>query len=77
MWDSTGLRTGSIAVYHYDLGFMISSAVSELADDTKVGRLTKTDQDVRQWLGELDNLYDWLGKRQMEFSARNTQGYRT
>ncbi len=37
-------------------------------DDTKVGTVIKTDQDASELQGDLDKLYDWERKWQMEFN---------
>ncbi len=39
-----------------DLDSGISSEVSKFADDTKVGKLIRTDQDARELQGHLDSL---------------------
>ncbi len=55
-------------IYINDLDSGISSEVSKFADDTKAGRVIKTDQDASQLQGDLDRLYGWAGKWQMEFN---------
>ncbi len=47
----------------------ISSKVSKYADDTKIGRVIRTNQDDNELQGDLDRLDDWVRKWQMEFNA--------
>ncbi len=42
--------------------------VSKFADDTKVGKIIRTDQDATELQGDLDRLYDWARKWQIEFN---------
>ncbi len=70
----SGLCFRSNAVYHLELYINgldtgISSDVSKFADDTKVARVIKSDQDAGVLRNKLDNLFDWAGKWQMEFSV--------
>ncbi len=46
----------------------ISSEVSKFADDTKVGRVIRTEQDANELQGDLHRLYDWARKWQIEFN---------
>ncbi len=46
----------------------IVSEVSKFADDTKVGKVIRTDKDARELQGDLDRLFDWARKWQMEFN---------
>ncbi len=55
-------------IYINNLDSGISSEVSKFADDTKVGRIIRTDQDASELQGDLDRLYDWARKWQMEFN---------
>ncbi len=55
-------------IYINDLDFGIGSEVSKFADDTKVGKVIRTDQDARELQGDLDRIYDWAMKWQMEFN---------
>ncbi len=48
----------------------ISSEVSKFACDTKVSRVIRTDSEARELQGDLDRLYDWARKWQMEFNIR-------
>ncbi len=41
---------------------------SKFVDDTKVGRLIRTDNDARILQSKL-NLYEWVGKWDVEFSV--------
>ncbi len=36
---------------------------------SKVGRVIRTGQDANELQGDLDRLYNWAQKRQMEFNA--------
>ncbi len=45
-------------IYINDLDSGISSDVSKFADDTKVGRVIRTDQDASELQDDLDRLYD-------------------
>ncbi len=51
-----------------DLGGATCSEVSKFADETKVGKVIRTDQDARVLQGDRDRLYDWARKWQMEFN---------
>ncbi len=55
--------------YINDLDSGISSDISKFTDDTKVGRPILSDQDAGVLQVELDQLYEWEGKRQMEFNV--------
>ncbi len=70
-WDTRGFCVGSTFVkknYIHNLDSGISSEVSNFADDTKVGKVIKTDQDARELQGDLDRVYDWARTLQMEFN---------
>ncbi len=54
-----------------DLDSGNSSEVSKFADDTNLGKVIRTDQDVRELQGDLDRLYGWARKWQMEFNIGN------
>ncbi len=47
----------------------ISSDVSKFADDTKIGRVIQSGRDASALQGDLDKLFDWAGKWQMEFNV--------
>ncbi len=70
-WGTTGFYVGSTAViiYNNDVDSGISSEISKFADNTKVGRVIRTDQDASELQGDLDRLYDWARKWQMEFNV--------
>ncbi len=51
-------------IYIIDLD---SSEVYKFADDTKVGRVIRTEQNASELQGDLSRLYDWARKLQMEF----------
>ncbi len=56
------------ADHHYiNLDTGISSDVSKFADDTKIGRVIRSNQDASILQNELDNLYEWAEKWQMRF----------
>ncbi len=55
-------------IYINDLDSGISGEDSKFADDTKVGKVIRTDQDARELQNDLDRLYDWARKWQMEFN---------
>ncbi len=55
-------------IYINDLDSGICSEVSKFEDDTKVGRVIRPDQDDSELQGDLDELYDWARKWQMEFN---------
>ncbi len=46
----------------------INNEVSKFADDKKVGRVIKIDQDANELQDDLNKLYDWARERQMEFN---------
>ncbi len=52
-----------------DLDSGISSEISKFADETKVGRVICTDQDASELQGDLDRLYEWARKYQLEFNT--------
>ncbi len=49
-------------IYINNLDSGIRIEVSKFADDTKVGKVVRTDQDVRELQGDLDRLCDWARK---------------
>ncbi len=55
-------------IYINYLDSFISSKVGKFADDTKVGRVFRTDQDAGHLQGDLDMLHGWARKWQMEFN---------
>ncbi len=56
--------------YINDLDSGIRSKVSNFMNDTKVGRIIKTGQDVSELQSDLDRLYYRAKKWQMEFNIR-------
>ncbi len=50
-------------IYINDLDSGIRSEVSKFADDTKVGKVIRTDRDARELQGDLDRFHDWARKR--------------
>ena len=72
---TSGVPQGSVLgplffiIYINDLDTGISSDVSKFADDTKIGSVIESDQDASILQGELNRLYDWADKWQMEFNV--------
>ncbi len=56
-------------IYINGLDLGISREVSKFADNTKLGKVIRTDEDARELQGDLDRLYDWTRKWQMEFNT--------
>ncbi len=54
--------------YINDLDSGISSEVSKFMDNTKGGRVIRTDQDASELHCDLNRLYEWARKWQMEFN---------
>ncbi len=71
---TSGVPQGSVLgpllfiIYINDLDSGISNEVSKFANDTKVGRVIRTNKDASELRGDLDRLYDWARKWQMEFN---------
>ncbi len=49
-------------IYSNDLDSGVCSEVRKFADDTKVGKVIRTNQDARELQGDLDRLCDWARK---------------
>ncbi len=58
-----------LIIYINDLDSGISSDISKFADDAKVVRPIHSDQDASVLQVELDQMYEWAGKWQMEFNV--------
>ena len=67
--NSTGLYLGTlfffIFINHLDSG--ISSDISNFADDSKIGKIIRSEFDVKDLQGNLDRLNEWVVRWQMEF----------
>ena len=70
----SGVPQGSVLgplfflIYINDLDNGISSDVSKFADDTKVGRLIRSDADVIALQADLDRMKEWTDRWQMQFN---------
>ncbi|KAK8747068.1 hypothetical protein OTU49_016973, partial [Cherax quadricarinatus] len=76
-WGSvtSGVPQGSVLgpllfiIYINDLDEGITSDMSKFADDTKIGRIIVSNVDVRELQEDLDKLYSWSEKWQMQFNV--------
>ena len=71
---TSGVPQGSVLgpllfiIYINDLDNGISSDISKFADDSKIGRIIKSESDVKDLQGDLDRLNEWMVKWQMDFN---------
>ena len=76
-WEnvSSGVPQGSVLgpllfiIYINDLDCGITSDISKFADDTKIGRLVKSDIDIKTLQEELNGLHEWSNKWMMQFNV--------
>ena len=76
-WGSvtSGVPQGSVLgpllfiIYLNDLDIDISSNLAKFADDTKIGRAINGAEDCQALQNDLNRLYDWSEKWQMEFNV--------
>ena len=54
----------------------VSSDASKFADDTKIGRLIRSDSDVIALQEDLDRMNEWSNKWQMQFNASKCKVFR-
>ena len=72
---TSGVPQGSVLgpllfiIYINDLDVNITSNLSKFADDTKIGRTTNDIDDSQALQDDLNKLYDWSVKWQMEFNV--------
>ncbi|KAK8727094.1 hypothetical protein OTU49_009939, partial [Cherax quadricarinatus] len=72
---TSGVPQGSVLgpllfiIYINDLDEGITSDISKFADDTKIGRIIDSNVDVRELQKDLDKLYSWSEKWQMQFNV--------
>ena len=55
-------------IYINDLDNGISSDISKFADDSKIGRISKSESDVKDLQRNLDRLNEWVIMWQMDFN---------
>ena len=56
-------------IYINDLETGINSDISRFVDDTKIARPIKNIDDARMLQDDLNKLYEWLEKWQMQFNV--------
>ena len=72
---TSGVPQGSVlgpllfVIYINDLEIGVSSDVSKFADDTKIGRQVKNMEDARKLQEDLNRLYNWSQKWDMQFNV--------
>ena len=72
---TSGVPQGSVLgpllfiIYINDLEIGVSSDVSKFADDTKIGRQVKNMEDARKLQEDLNRLYNWSQKWDMQFNV--------
>ena len=70
----SGVPQGSVLgpllfiIFINDLDSGISSNISKFADDTKIGRQINSERDIEVLQGELNRMYEWADRWQMEFN---------
>ena len=68
---TSGVPQGSVLgpllfiIYINDLDSGISSDISEFADDSRIGRIIRSESDVKNLQGDLDRLNEWMVRWQM------------
>ena len=55
-------------IYINDLGSGISNNISKVADDFKIGRIIRSESDVKDLQGNLNRLNEWVVEWQMDFN---------
>ena len=48
---------------------VLTAFLSSFADDTRVGHWIKTKEDLQNFQKDLDNIYEWASKNNMEFNS--------
>merc|ERR1712025_601545 len=48
---------------------VLTAFLSSFADDTRVGHWVKTKEDLQNFQKDLDNIYEWTSKNNMEFNS--------
>ena len=55
-------------IYINDLDSEVSSDISKFADDSNIGRIIRSESDVKDLQGNLDRSNEWVVRWQMEFN---------